>query len=252
MQIFQIQEPSSKLPVLSCTKKAIGIDFGTTNSLVAYSINHIPYIIDNELIPTIISDDLVIGEGHIKSIKRLIGKNLEEILASPEISDNVKSALIHDNGVIKLKIGSKIFTIPEAISLVLAFLKDKASKHLGEEVDNAVITVPAHFDDLMRSCIKEAAKLAGLEVLRLISEPTAAAYAYGLENSAEGIYAVYDLGGGTFDLSILKMQMGVFQVLKTDGDVELGGEMISIMQLLNILLNKTLFATKIFYPEKPE
>jgi molecular chaperone HscA len=208
MQIFEIQEPET-----SIEKKqeiAIGIDFGTTNSLVAYSKNHKPYIIDDELVPTIIGD--------VRSIKRVVGKSFDEITGP------LKQYIIEKNGLIKIKIGNEHFTIPEAISQILKLLKTKAEAHLTEEVGKAVITVPAHFDDTMRSCIKHAASLAGLEVIRLISEPTAAAYAYGLENGSEGIYAVYDFGGGTFDVSLLRMQMGVFQVLATSGDTELGGD----------------------------
>jgi molecular chaperone HscA len=208
MQIFEIKEPEP-----SSEKKqeiAIGIDFGTTNSLVAYSRDHKPYIIDDELVPTILGD--------IKSIKRLVGKSFDEIIGP------LKKHIIEKNGIIKIKIGNEYLTIPEAISRILKLLKAKAESHLNEDVHKAVITVPAHFDDTMRACIKQAASLIGLEVLRLISEPTAAAYAYGLENGSEGIYTVYDFGGGTFDVSLLRMQMGVFQVLATAGDTDLGGD----------------------------
>lgn len=208
MQIFEIQEPET--PIEKKKEIAIGIDFGTTNSLIAYSENHIPYIIDDELVPTIISG--------IRSIKRLVGKSFDDIQGP------VKEYLIDENGLLKIKIESKYLTIPEAISIILKSLKKKAESHLKEEATKAVITVPAHFDDSMRASIKQAAGVAGLEVLRLISEPTAAAYAYGLENKSEGIYAVYDFGGGTFDVSLLRMQMGVFQVLATGGDMDLGGD----------------------------
>lgn len=208
MQIFEIQEPET--PVEKKREIAIGIDFGTTNSLVAYSVDHKPYIIDDELIPSVIGD--------IRSIKRLVGKSVNNITGP------LQKLVSEEDGLVKIRIGSEYFTMPEAISLVLKLLKIKAEAHLNEEVAKAVITVPAHFDDTMRACIKHAAFLAGLEVLRLISEPTAAAYAYGLENNSEGIYAVYDLGGGTFDVSLLRMQMGVFQVLATGGDPELGGD----------------------------
>ena len=228
MQIFEIQEPQARSQSpLSSNKTnniAIGIDFGTTNSLGAFSINHKPYIIDNLLVPSIISDDLHIGQDGIRSIKRLIGKSLEEIKNSSEISDQVKNVVIQDHGIIKLKIGEQYFSIAEAISLILKFLKTQAEKHLGQEVIKTVITVPAHFDDTMRNLVKHAANLAGFDVLRLISEPTAAAYAYGLENGSEGMYLVYDFGGGTFDVSLLNMRMGVFQVLGTDGNLGLGGD----------------------------
>ena len=224
MQIFEIQEPKSPVSSHKNNDIAIGIDFGTTNSLVAFSVNHKPYIIDDILVPSIISDDLYVGTDGIRSIKRLIGKSLAEIQNSAEISEAIKNVIIEENSVIKIKIGDKFFSIAEAISLILKFLKIQAEKHLAQEVVKTVITVPAHFDDTMRNLVKHAANLAGLDVLRLISEPTAAAYAYGLENGSEGMYLVYDFGGGTFDVSLLNMRMGVFQVLSTDGDVGLGGD----------------------------
>lgn len=229
MQIFEIQEPKPS-PVAQhksaeiAPEIAIGIDFGTTNSLVAFSVNHKPYIIDDTLVPSIIADDFTIGKDGIRSIKRLIGKSIDEIRNSPEISEEVKQYVSEENGIIKIQIGMKKLSIAECISLILTTLKNKAENHLGSKVAKAVITVPAHFDDTMRNIVKHAANLAGLDVLRLISEPTAAAYAYGLENDSEGIYLVYDLGGGTFDVSLLNMRMGVFQVLSSDGDVNLGGD----------------------------
>ena len=224
MQIFEIQEPSPPITPTKAREIAIGIDFGTTNSLVAFSIKHRPYIIDDALIPSIIADDFAVGKDGIRSIKRLIGKSLDEIQNSQEISPEIKDKISEENAVIKIQIGSRKLSIAEAISLILKHLKTKAEAHLATEVVKAVITVPAHFDDIMRNVVKHAANLAGLDVLRLISEPTAAAYAYGLENSSEGIYLVYDLGGGTFDVSLLNMRMGVFQVLASDGDVNLGGD----------------------------
>lgn len=193
MQFIEIQEPNTK------TRKqelAIGIDFGTTNSLVAFSRNHKPYVID--MVPSIVGLDdsgklWVMDEG-VRSVKRLLSNN--------ETNHN-----------------------PVEISAVIfSYLKSVAEAHLEAEVTKAVVTVPAYFDDHARTAVIFAAKLAGLEVLRLISEPTAAAYAYGLENKSEGVYLVYDLGGGTFDVSVLNMQMGVFQVLAVGGDSRLGGD----------------------------
>lgn len=218
MQIFEIQEPKAPVAHHKNNDIAVGIDFGTTNSLVAFSIGHKPYIIDDAIVPSIISDSLVIGQEGIKSIKRLIGKSLEEIQNSTDISTK------EEDGIIKIKIGMQYFSIAEAISLILKFLKNNAEKHLKQDIVKTVITVPAHFDDTMRNLVKHAANLAGFDVLRLISEPTAAAYAYGLENGSEGMYLVYDLGGGTFDVSLLNMRMGAFQVLATDGDISLGGD----------------------------
>ena len=218
MQIFEIQEPKAPVTTHRSNDIAVGIDFGTTNSLVAFSVNHKPYIIDDHIIPSIIADDLTIGQDGIKSIKRLISKTFDEIKNSTEI------LVKEENGIIKIKIGEQYFSIAESISLILKHLKNNAEQHLGQEVVKTVITVPAHFDDTMRNLVKHAANLAGFDVLRLISEPTAAAYAYGLENGSEGMYLVYDFGGGTFDVSLLNMRMGVFQVLATDGDVNLGGD----------------------------
>ena len=198
MEIIQIKEESDK--AVREKKTAVGIDFGTTNSLIAHISNGLPKILVQ--IPTIISKDGLIGEGEIRSVKRLIGKSPQEI---------------------NLTIGNKKLAIKEAIALVIEHLKSEAEKQIGK-IDSAVITVPAHFDDMMRSCVKEAAEMTGMEILRLISEPTAAAYAYGLEERAEGKYAIYDLGGGTFDISLLRMKMGVFQVLSTDGNNMLGGD----------------------------
>jgi molecular chaperone HscA len=196
MQLIEIQEPNSK------TEKheiAVGIDFGTTNSLVAFSKNHKPYIID--MIPSIVNVEegkLQVAVKGIRSIKRQLN------LPAQGSKNNIEH----------LKIASAIFK----------HLKLAAESHLNTSVNKAVVTVPAYFDDLARNAVASAAKLAGLEVLRLISEPTAAAYAYGLENKSEGVYLVYDLGGGTFDVSVLNMQMGVFQVLATSGDSQLGGD----------------------------
>jgi molecular chaperone HscA len=224
MQLLEIQEPFSP-PVKSHKYDiAIGIDFGTTNSLVAFSKDKKPYVIDDVLVPSLIGHDMSIGESGVRSIKRLIGKSLAEIKASPTISEEIKRSAKEENGVIKILVGERYFSIAEAISLILRELKHRADHHLGTDVEKAIITVPAHFDDNMRNVIKHAAYIAGLEVLRLISEPTAAAYAYGFENGAEGKYLVYDLGGGTFDVSLLNMRMGVFQVLATGGDVALGGD----------------------------
>jgi molecular chaperone HscA len=215
MQIFEIQEPKARLRDSSINDVAIGIDFGTTNSLVAFSINHKPYIIDDIIVPSIISEDGQIGQNGIKSIKRMIGKKLEDIKGIPAKEEN---------GIVKIKIGKQYFSIAEAISFILKHLRNNAETHLNQNVSKTVITVPAHFDDTMRNLIKHAANLAGMDVLRLISEPTAAAYAYGLDNASEGMYLVYDLGGGTFDVSLLNMRMGVFQVIATDGDLNLGGD----------------------------
>jgi len=197
MQLIEIEEPKTKIRK---QEVAIGIDFGTTNSLVAFSRDHKPYII--EMVQSIvgIAEDgklRVMAEG-VRSVKR----QLSSLRAVGEAEAK------------NIEISAAIFS----------YLKSKAENHLQTFITKAVVTVPAYFDDKARSAVAFAAKLAGLEVLRLISEPTAAAYAYGLENKSEGVYLVYDLGGGTFDVSVLNMQMGVFQVLAVGGDKELGGD----------------------------
>jgi molecular chaperone HscA len=201
MKLFDITEPEAKL-----NKKvtAIGIDLGTTNSLVAISTNQQPKIIADSggvnLLPSIVNyladGKIQVGTRHddavtLCSTKRQMGKSEEAVLCAAEI---------------------------------LKTLKIRAENHLDCEVTHAVITVPAYFDEAAKCATKDAAKLAGLEVLRLINEPTAAAFAYGLHNDSNGIYLIYDLGGGTFDVSILNMQRGVFQVLATGGDTNLGGD----------------------------
>lgn len=219
MEIIEIKEPDSKDEIKS--KRAVGIDFGTTNSLIAYISGGTPKILSQT--SSVIAKDGSIGIGDFRSIKRLIGKSYEDIQNAEEVSEIVKKSVINEEGQVKLPINGKNLTISESASLIISYLKQEAEREIGP-IDSAVITVPAHFDDVMRSCIKDAANKSGLEVLRLISEPTAAAYAYCLEEEAEGKYAVYDLGGGTFDISLLRMKMGVFQVIATDGNNMLGGD----------------------------
>lgn len=221
MEIIEIKD-SGNNQVKKQPKIAVGIDFGTTNSLVAYADSDKPEILTQK--PTIFSVDCMSQGEKIRSIKRLIGKSFEDIQNSPEITNYVKSLISEDKGEVKINIGTKEYSIREAISVIISDLKKEAEEVLNKNIEAAVITVPAHFDDVMRSCIKEAASFAGLEVMRLISEPTAAAYAYGLENGSEGKYAIYDLGGGTFDISLLRMKMGVFQVIATDGNNMIGGD----------------------------
>lgn len=184
MQLIQISEPKTNLIL---ERYAVGIDLGTSNSVIACVKDGKREVL-GPIFPSIYQD--------IKSIKRLMGSN--ELVAN--------------------------LTPVEISSFILKALKAQAETILGEMVRKAVITVPAHFDDAARSATKAAARLAGFEVLRLINEPTAAALAYGLDHDAEGIYLIYDLGGGTFDVSILRMEKGIFQVLATGGDVNLGGD----------------------------
>jgi molecular chaperone HscA len=237
MKLFDIQEPSNSSPNQREIKKAVGIDLGTTNSIVAFSKNNTPFIIkDSEgrsIVPSVINylsnNDILIGEIEsnefvtLRSVKRLMGKSYKDVktLAGQNIFDIAQDE--QDNNL-RLRVKNKTVSPIEASAEILKHLKTMAQNHLHEEIDAAVITVPAYFDEAARIATKQAAKLAGLEVLRLINEPTAAALAYGLDNAAEGLYLVYDFGGGTFDISLLNMQKGVFQVLATGGDTNLGGD----------------------------
>lgn len=218
---------------------AIGIDLGTTNSLVACSKESRPEILPllngNYSLPSIASyvqGDVTVGmekKGEevtvLKSTKRLMGKSL----ADYEQDDSLISKLIaggQDNSkIVNLKVGNgQTVTAVEVAAEILRYLRDSAEKKLNSLVTKAVITVPAYFDDAARSATKQAAELAGLETLRLLNEPTAAALAYGLDENIEGLYLVYDFGGGTFDVSLLDMQKGIFKVVATGGDTNLGGD----------------------------
>ncbi len=227
--------------------RTVGIDLGTTNSLVAYvdaktgEPKCIPGPAGSTLCPSVVSLDadgsIIVGdparrrlltqpERTIYSVKRLMGRGPAD----------VQSELRHfpfridpaSKSVIRVMLGDKIFTPPEISSFILRELKNWAEAYFGESVDRAVITVPAYFNDAQRQATKDAGKIAGLEVLRLVNEPTAAALAYGLHEKQRGTVAVYDLGGGTFDISVLKListsEGDIFQVLSTNGDTHLGGD----------------------------
>ena len=236
MALLQIQEPQKEIIESDQPQKiVIGIDLGTTNSLVGVIENNKVRLFADEnnleLHHSIVGFDAVgnavavgnninVAQNEIKiaSIKRLMGKGLHEV--------KNKSEFQFDESLdsVRLVIGEKKYSPAEISAEILKYLKKLAEKNLQQEVQQAVITVPAYFDEAAKNATKLAAQLAGLEVLRLVNEPTAAALAYGLDNSSEGIYAVYDLGGGTFDVSILKMQQGVFKVLGVSGDNALGGD----------------------------
>lgn len=266
MNLLQIHEPGqTPMPHASDNDYAIGIDLGTTNSVVAFSRNGKAEIIEDARgcrlhasIVKYIGDKVITGSealseddgGYvISSIKRLMGKGAGDIR-------KISGQLIHDvdagDNIVRLNVGEKQLTPIEISSEILKSLKKIAEKALGKAVSKAVITVPAYFDDSARAATKAAAKLAGLDVLRLINEPTAAALAYGLDKSAEGIYAVYDLGGGTFDISILKMQKGVFQVLSTGGSTEIGGDDFDREIAENLLWKYKNKTNKPFKPSKTE
>ena len=218
---------------------AVGIDLGTTNSLVATVRNSIPEVLNDEegrsLLPSVVRY-LPNGHAHIGykaqaeqnadpkntivSVKRFMGRGLKDIA----YAENLPYDFIDSPGMVQLKTAAGVKSPVEVSAEILATLRQRAEDALGDELVGAVITVPAYFDDAQRQATKDAAKLAGLNVLRLLNEPTAAAIAYGLDNGSEGVYAVYDLGGGTFDISILKLTKGVFEVLATGGDSALGGD----------------------------
>lgn len=231
MQIIEIREPGQAESKQEA-KIAVGIDFGTTNSLIAISVGRKVKIIqteDNkELIPTTIeftNNNITVGSNKgLRSIKRLFGKTLNEILNTPALFSLVKDYIDLQSKEVKLNFANKQMRIAEIATEVFIYLKQQAEKELTTEVTQVVITVPAHFNDAARGQVMLAARLAGLEVLRLIAEPTAAAYAYGLNKNQTGCYLVYDLGGGTFDVSILNITEGVFQVIATNGDNMLGGD----------------------------
>ena len=237
MALFQIAEPGlSAAPHEH--RLAVGIDLGTTNSLVASVISGSADVIADEqgrrLLPSIVrydqSGDVVVGadarsvprQPHttVSSAKRLIGRVLEDI----EHADTLPFALKDGDGMLRIQTVCGDKTPVEVSARILRALAQRAQERLGGDLSGAVITVPAYFDDAQRQATKDAARLANLNVLRLINEPTAAALAYGLDNAAEGLYLIYDLGGGTFDVSLLNMQKGVFEVRATGGDSRLGGD----------------------------
>jgi molecular chaperone HscA len=235
--LLQIHEPGqSSTP--HADDIAVGIDLGTTNSLVAVSHDDVPQVISDEngnfILPSIV--------GSLASVKRLMGLGYVE--AEKLINDfGFEVNKERSEKIIYLKAGDKEITPIEFSAEILKQLKKNAEIALGYEVKKAVITVPAYFNESQRIATKDAAKLAGLDALRLINEPTAAALAYGLDKKSQGIYAVYDLGGGTFDVSILKMQMGVFKVIATGGDTKLGGDDIDLLLAKYII--KTLQNSKL-------
>ena len=221
--------------------RVVGIDLGTTNSLVAFMDLTGPKVIpgeDNELLlPSIVSytagGRIVVGnparkllinepERTVYSVKRLMGRGVSDI--QEELKLFPFRVAEGSESVIRLQLGEKTFTPAEISAYILRQLKKNAETYLGERVTQAVITVPAYFNDAQRQATKDAGRIAGLEVLRLVNEPTAASLAYGLDKRKQGVVAVYDLGGGTFDISILKLHEGIFEVLATNGDTHLGGD----------------------------
>ena len=244
-QLLQIHEPGeSPVPHQGETELAMGIDLGTTNSVVAISADGRTEVLKDDdgqaLVPSVVAyapdGSAIVGElakrlllsrpDHVvSSIKRLMGRGAEDVKGlGGQLPFDIEPHEDGESHLVRLNIGGHKLTPIEISADILRSLRDRAEAHLSAKVNKAVITVPAYFDDAQRTATKDAARLAGLEVLRLVNEPTAAALAYGLDKGAEGLYAVFDLGGGTFDVSVLRMEKGVFQVLATGGDAALGGD----------------------------
>ena len=232
--------------------RVVGIDLGTTNSLVAFMDFTGPKIIPGEdgdkLVPSVVSiaadGSVVVGnparelllthpERTVYSVKRLMGRGVDDV--QQELMLFPFRIAPGSESVIQLELGDRTYTPPEISAFVLRQLKKNAEAFLGEPVSKAVITVPAYFNDAQRQATKDAGRIAGLEVLRLVNEPTAASLSYGLDKRKNGTVAVYDFGGGTFDISILKLHDGIFEVLATNGDTHLGGDDIDNL-LLRIAL----------------
>src|SRR2546426_1067925 len=237
--------------------KVVGIDLGTTNSLVAFVKDGVPVVIrdpdGNALVPSIVSsDDKTIFVGReaqrrlltdanrtVYSVKRFMGKGLDDIRDEARLFPFRITG--EAGGVVRIGLGEREFTPPEISAFILRELKHRAEAFFAEqgdvdsEVDRAVITVPAYFNDAQRTATRDAGRIAGLDVLRIVNEPTAASLAYGLDKRHTGVIAVYDLGGGTFDISILRVEDGVFQVLSTNGDTHLGGDDIDLLLMQRVL-----------------
>jgi molecular chaperone DnaK len=229
--------------MLMSSDRIVGIDLGTTNSLVAFMQGETPIVIPGDdgsnLVPSVVvldeRDQIIVGntarrylietpERAVYSIKRLMGRGVEDIQQELRLFPFRLADDLQAGEVIRIKLGERSFTPPEISAFILRQLKRNAERFFGAPVSKAVITVPAYFNDAQRQATKDAGRIAGLEVLRLVNEPTAASLAYGLDKKQNGIVAVYDLGGGTFDISILRLHDGIFEVIATNGDTHLGGD----------------------------
>lgn len=235
--LLDIHEPGRE--TAPAPAPAVGIDLGTTNSVVATARNGVSEVLRDPdgraLVPSVVAygagapvvgaaalDPVDRGAGEtVSSIKRLMGRGADDIAA---LAGTLPYRVLPGDGMARLEVGGRALTPVEISADILRALRARAETALGEEVTKVVVTVPAYFDDAARTATRDAARLAGLDALRLVSEPTAAALAYGLDKAAEGLYAVFDLGGGTFDVSVLRLEKGVFQVLATGGDAALGGD----------------------------
>lgn len=237
MALLQIAEPGMSMAPHQ-HRLAVGIDLGTTNSLVATVSSGAPMVLEDTqgqvLLPSVVhygeqGPRVGVEAGRVQendalntvvSVKRFMGRTLDDL---PDVS-RLPYRLVDADGVIGIETRAGIKTPVEVSADILRSLRLRAEESLGGDLVGVVITVPAYFDDAQRQATKDAARLAGIEVLRLLNEPTAAAIAYGLDRGAEGVYAIYDLGGGTFDISILRLTRGVFEVIATNGDPALGGD----------------------------
>src|SRR5437764_3350500 len=248
---------------MAASDRIVGIDLGTTNSLVAFMQGDSPVIIPGEdgsnLVPSVVALDgnnhIIVGnaarkylietpERSVYSINRLMVRGVEDIQEELKLFPFYLADDLQPAEVLRIRLGEKTFTPPEISAFILRQLKRNAERYFGGSVSKAVITVPAYFNDAQRQATKDAGRIAGLEVLRLVNEPTAASLAYGLDKKQNGTVAVYDLGGGTFDISILKLHDGIFEVIATNGDTHLGGDDIDNL-LLTIALDDILGDLKI-------
>jgi Fe-S protein assembly chaperone HscA len=231
-------------------ERIVGIDLGTTNSLIAFMDGNVPRVIPDPqtgdpLLPSVVAflegGSIVVGRQAkeqatehplttIQSVKRFMGLGMTHV--TEEDRRRYRFAELSSNqgqqGIVRFDLFGRLYTPPEVSALILRSLKDRAEAYLQESIRKVVITVPAYFNDSQRQATKDAGRLAGLEVIRLLNEPTAASLAYGLDKKEEGLIAVYDLGGGTFDISLLRLHTGIFEVLATNGDTRLGGDDIDL------------------------
>jgi molecular chaperone DnaK/molecular chaperone HscA len=235
-----VPESQSRTPA-----PVVGIDLGTTNSLIAFMQGDTPAVIPGEdgspIVPSVVAFDqdtlngfsvgnaarnvlLTNSANAVYSVKRLMGRDLTDVAPELALFPFHLAPGLQPNEVLKLNVGGLTLTPPEISAYILLQLKRNAERFFGAEVTRAVITVPAYFNDAQRQATKDAGRIAGLDVLRLVNEPTAAALAYGLDKKKDGVIAVYDFGGGTFDISILKLHDGIFEVIATGGDTHLGGD----------------------------
>src|SRR3954452_25301921 len=237
MALLQISEPGMS-PAPHERRLAVGIDLGTTNSLVATIRNGVATVLPDAqgrpLLPSVVryfENKVDVGyaaqarqagdpKNTIVSVKRFMGRGVKDV----DHAQNAPYDFVDAPGMLKLRTAAGVKSPVEVSAEILNVLRERAELALGGALSGCVITVPAYFDDAQRQATKDAGRIAGLNVLRLLNEPTAAALAYGLDKKSEGLFAVYDLGGGTFDISILKLTGGVFEVKSTGGDTALGGD----------------------------